>query len=274
MFGHIELPASSINCLTWHSNDPSNLFIGSYHTVRYLNIQSYIDRFRSFIRKQNKSAAVQFDYIDTAIINNKISSTNVYNFDNGDDTILHITDLLFISKDKNPLLLVGTTSGLFVIQEQTPIRLAFPKSMCTIGEHIESIRLIDKQTHLIIINILGLDQICCFDLEQSISNQQLHIILSLPNPYRQIATKMAVYECADSFECIIGSDHGSFFNHQIRMNSNSKKSKKPTFETKRYEISWPQTKLSTIPSILSSSLNEHYLCLTTNNNLICIYKRK
>jgi hypothetical protein len=146
--------------------------------------------------------------------------------------------------------------------------------MWTVGEHIESIRLIDNQTHLIAINILGLDQICCFDLEQSLSNQQLHVILTLPNPYRQIATKMSVYSTKDEntlFECIIGSDHGSFFYHQIRMN---KKGKKPNFDIKRYEISWPQSKTSTIPSLLSSSLNEHYLCLTTNNNLICIYKRK
>jgi hypothetical protein len=77
-----------------------------------------------------------------------------------------------------------------------------------------------------------------------------------------------------SFECIIGSDQGSFYYHQIRMNTINKKSKKPIFDTKRYEISWPQTKPSTIPSLLSASLNEQYLCLTTTNNLICIYQRK
>jgi hypothetical protein len=153
--------------------------------------------------------------------------------------------------------------------------------MWTVGEHIESIRLIDNQTRLIAINILGLDQIYCFDLEQSLSNQQLHIILTLSNPYRQIATKMAVClinnendNLGTSFECIIGSDHGTFFYHQIRINTNNKKTKKPTFDNKRYEIPWPQSKTSTIPSLLSSSLNEHYLCLTTSNNLICIYKRK
>lgn len=214
------------------------------------------------------------------MVNNQISSKHVYYFDNGDDTILQITDLLFytITKDNKSLLLVGTTSGLFVIHDQTPIRLVFPKSMWTVGEHIESIRLIDNQTHLIGINVLGLDQICCFDLEQSIANQQLHVILSLSNPYRQIPTKMSICHINNeniSFECIIGSDHGSFFYHQIRINSNSKKSKKQNFNTKRYEISWPQqSKNSTIPSLLSSSLNENYLCLTTTNNLICIYKRK
>jgi hypothetical protein len=246
------------------------LVIGSYHTVRFLNIQTYLDRFRSFIGKQKKSI-VQFDYVEST----KISTSQVYNFDNGDDSILQITDLLFypISKDKN-LLLVGTTSGLFVIQEQIPIKLTFPKSMWTIGEHIESIRLITHPTCLIIINILGLDQICCFDLV----DQQLHLVISLSNPYRQIATKMAVCSINNendhpggSFECIIGSDQGSFFYHQIRMN---KKGKKPVFDTKRYEITWPQTKPSTIPSLLSASLNEQYLCLTTTNNLICIYKRK
>jgi hypothetical protein len=157
------------------------------------------------------------------------------------------------------------------------MKLPFPKFTWTVGEHIESIRLINNQAHLIIINILGSDQICCFDLEQSIANQQLQMSLSLPNPYRQIATQMAVYEndkTGVSFECIIGSDHGSFFYHQIQMNSNTKKSKKPMFDNQRYEISWPQSKISTIPSLLSASLNEHYLCLTTNNNLICIYQRK
>ncbi len=256
--------------------------IGSYHTVRFLNIQSYLDRLLSFVGKQNKPAA-QFDYVESAIFPNKISSTHVYNFDNGDDSIIHITDLLFypISKDKN-LLLVGTTSGLFVIRDQTPIKLTFPKSMWTVGEHIESIRLINNQPHLIAINILGFDQICCFDLEQSLPpNQQLHMTLTLANPYRQIATKMAICSTNNendnsnsSFECIIGSDHGSFFYHQIRMNSINKKSKKPIFETKRYEISWPQVKTSPAPSLLSASLNETYLCLTTSNNLICIYKRK
>ncbi|CAF1086463.1 unnamed protein product [Rotaria sordida] len=283
MFGHIELPNSSISCLTWHSTDPSTLVIGSYHSVRYINIQSYIDRLLSFIRKKTSSTA-QFDYVESAMFINKISSTYVYNFDNGDDTILHITDLLFYSLSKtNILLLVGTTSGLFIIKNQTPIQLKFPKSICTSGEYIESIRLIDNQTHLIAINILGFDQIYCFDLEQSLLNQQLHIILTLPNPYRQIPTKMTIClinnendhtSTTMSFECIIGSDHGSFFYHQIRMNSINKKLKKPTFDNKRYEISWPQIRNSTIPSLLSASLNDNYLCLTTNNNLICIYKRK
>lgn len=149
--------------------------------------------------------------------------------------------------------------------------------MWTIGEHIESIGLITNPTCLIVINILGLDQICCFDL----IGQQLHLVISLSNPYRQIATKMAVYSTNNenensggSFECIIGSDQGSFYYHQIRMNTINKKSKKPIFDTKRYEISWPQTKPSTIPSLISASLNEQYLCLTTTNNLICIYQRK
>jgi hypothetical protein len=152
--------------------------------------------------------------------------------------------------------------------------------MWTVGEHIESIRLIDNQTHLIAMNVLGLDQICCFDLEQSLNNEHLHVIHTLPNPYRQIATKMAVCTTNNendksgvSFECIIGSDHGSFFHHLIRMNPITKKSKKSTFENKRFEIPWPQMKTSPSPSLLSGTMNEHYLCLTTNNNLICIYKR-
>ncbi|CAF0810307.1 unnamed protein product [Adineta ricciae] len=282
MFGHIELPASSINCLTWESSNPSILIIGSYHTVRFLNIQCHLDRFLSFIRKQNKPIA-QFDYVETAAANNKLSSNHVYYFDNGDDSVLSVTDLLcYPSTKENMLLLVGTTSGLFVIHEQTPIRLTFPQSMCTVGEHIESIRLVDGHPRLVAMNILGLDQICCFDLEQSLPpHQQLHMSLSLPNPYRQIPTKMAVCSTNNekennntSFECILGSDHGSYFYHQIRMNVHNKKTRKASFDNKRYEITWPQVKTSSAPSLLSACLNETYLCLTTSNNLICIYKRK
>lgn len=210
-------------------------------------------------------------------MNKKISSSEVYNFDNGDETILHITDLLFYpngdhSKDS---LLVGTTSGLFIIHNQTPMKLTFPKSFWTVGNSIESLRLILQPRCLLALNILGLDQICLFDL----IDQQLHLVLSLPNPYRQIATKMAVCSTNNentgaSFECIIGSDHGAFFYHQIHLQSNSKKSKKPSFDTKRYEIPWPQSKPSAIPSLLSSSLNDEYLVITTTNNLICIYKRQ
>ena len=254
------------------------LVIGSYHSVRFLNIKSYINRFLSFVRKRTKPIA-QFDYDDSTMFVSKISSTRVYQFDDGDNSTIHITDLLFypISKDNIPLL-VGTTSGLFVIQENSPMKLKFPKSVWTNGEYIESIRLIDHKSRLIAINILGLDQVYFFDLEQTLPNQQLHISLTLSNPYRQIATKMAAYLINNdhtnaSFECVIGSDYGSFFYHQIRMNPNSKKLRKTTFENKRYEIPWPQTNTSTSPIFLSASLNQHYLCLTTNNNLICIYKR-
>ncbi|CAF4835955.1 unnamed protein product, partial [Rotaria magnacalcarata] len=81
---------------------------GSYHSVRFLNIQSYIDRLGSFIRKKTSPAA-QFDYIDSTAFVNKISSTQVYNFDNGDDSIIHITDLFFYSLSKHNIpLLVGT----------------------------------------------------------------------------------------------------------------------------------------------------------------------
>ena len=156
----------------------------------------------------------------------------------------------------------------------------FPKSLWTTGEHIESICLIDNRNHLIAINILGLDQICFFDIEQTLLKQQIQLIHTVSNPYRQISTKMAVYSINNehnnpTLECIIGSDRGSFFYHQIQMNSNNKKiNKRSAFENKRYEISWPDVKNSTLPSLLSASLNQHYLCLTTNNNLICIYKRK
>lgn len=116
-------------------------------------------------------------------------------------------------------------------------------------------------------NILHLDQIYFFDLEQSIKNQQLKIIFTLSNPSRQIPTKLALFShnnLHDSFECLIGSNDGSFYYHQIQSSSN-----------KQSEISWPQPDTSSHPPcILSASLNQQYLCLTTNNNLICIYKRQ
>ena len=67
-----------------------------------------------------------------------------------------------------------------------------------------------------------------------------------------------------SFEFIIGSNHGSFYYYQIECY-------KPK---QQFEISWPQIETSSSPNILSVNLNEHYLCLTTDNNLICIYKRQ
>jgi hypothetical protein len=211
---------------------------------------------------------------------NKVSTTHVYNLYDGDGPLITITAFLFypFSKD-NTLLLVGTTSGLFVIkyqekQDQSPIQLSFPKSIWTGSEYIESLHLINHQTHLIAINILNLDRICCFNLEQSLKDQQLHIILSLPHPYQQIPTKIAIFSKNNtintSFECIIGSNHGSFFYHQIQ----SYKTTDSTFKNQQFQIPWSQTDISALPNILSASLNEHYLCLTTNNNLTCIYKRQ
>jgi len=119
-------------------------------------------------------------------------------------------------------------------------------------------------------NILHLDQIYCFDLEKSLKNQQLHIIFTLSSPSRQIPTKIAIFSIDnknintnDSFECIIGSNQGSFYYHQLQSS-----------ERKQFENSWSQIEPSKPSNILSASLNKHYLCLTTNNNLICIYKRQ
>ncbi|CAF3907389.1 unnamed protein product, partial [Rotaria sp. Silwood1] len=143
--------ASSISCLAWHSCNPYTLVVGSYHIVRFINIRSYIDRLQSFIRKQNKPAA-QFDYVDSSMFINKVPITHIYNLYSGYGPLINITDLLFcpLSKD-NIVLLVGTTSGLFIIkyqdkQEQLPIQLAFPKSIWTISEHIESFCLINSST--------------------------------------------------------------------------------------------------------------------------------
>ncbi|CAF1466381.1 unnamed protein product [Rotaria sp. Silwood1] len=282
MFGHIELSASSISCLTWHSCNPYTLVVGSYHIVRFINIRSYIDRLQSFIRKQNKPAA-QFDYVDSSMFINKVPITHIYNLYSGYGPLINITDLLFcpLSKD-NIVLLVGTTSGLFIIkyqdkQEQLPIQLAFPKSIWTISEHIESFCLINSSTYLIAMNILGLDQICCFDLQQSLKDQQLHILFLLSNPSRQISTRISTFSMNnkknntnESFECIVGSNDNSFFYHQIQ----TYKTKKSIFKNKQFKILCEQNDTSESFNILSTSLNEHYLCLTTNNNLICIHKRQ
>lgn len=244
--------------------------IGSYHTIRWINIRSYIDRLQSFLRKKNQSST-PFDYVDSSMFINKVSTTHIYNLYAGDGPLIVITDLLFYqsSRDRTLLLLVGTTSGLFLIKngDQSPIQLALPKSIWTASTYIESLRSINTSSPLIAMNMLHLDQIYCFDLEQSLQNQQLHIILTLPNPSRQIPTKLGLFTNThgdEAFECLVGSNHGSFYYHHIT-----------PFSKKQLEISWPQTDpLQPASIILSASLNDQYLCLTTNNNLICIYQRQ
>jgi len=71
---------------------------------------------------------------------NKVATTHIYNLYDGDGPLIIITDLLFYTlSNDNLLLLVGTTSGLFVIkhQEQLPIQIVFPKSIRTVSEYIE-----------------------------------------------------------------------------------------------------------------------------------------
>ena len=153
------------------------------------------NRLQSFIRKQNKPN-VKFDYTDSSEFINKIPTTHFYNLYNDNGPLIIINDLLFYPlSNNNNVLLVGTSSGLFMIkhQDKTPIQLAFPKSIWNINQHIKSLCLINTPTRLIAMNILNLDEIYCFDIEQSIKNQQLHIILSLPNPYRQISTKISIF---------------------------------------------------------------------------------
>ncbi|UJR31091.1 hypothetical protein I4U23_018599 [Adineta vaga] len=257
---------SSISCLTWHSNDPYVLVIGSYHTVRFINIRSYIDRVQTFIRKQNKPT-VQFDYVDSSMFINKVCTTHIYNLYEGAGPLITITDLLFypLAID-HTVLLVATTAGLFLIkyqekQCQSPIQLVLPKSIWIMSEHIVSLRLINHSFRLIAMNILNLDQIYCFNLEQTLENQQIHIHLSFPNPYPQSATKLTIVSKSDKLsECIISSHQGTFYYHSIESN--------PSISMDQ------QVKIFTLPNILSATLNEHYLCLTTNTNLICIYKRE
>jgi len=242
------------------------LVVGSYHTVRFLNIATHINRLRTYIRKQNQTS-VLVDCIESSEFVSKISSTHIYNLYSGTGPMIFITSLLFypLTNDET-ILLVGTSLGLFIInhRQQTPIQLAFPKSIWTASEYIESLRLINYQsTRLIAMNILYLDQIYCFDLDKSLREQQLHICFTLSNPFRQIPTKLGVYSTDNLFECIVGSNHGSFYYHRIDSSSKHQS-----------EIVWPQTESCPLPYILSTCLNKQYLCLTTNNNLICIYKRQ
>ena len=209
----------------------------------------------------------------------------MYNLDaGGENPSISITDLLFypMLTTKTLLLLVGTTAGLFVIryrekQEQSLIQLALPKSIWTVSEHIESLGLIDSSTHLVAMNVLGLDHVCCFNLEQALHDQQIHPILSLPNPARQIPTKMAIAPSTEhtkaSFECIVGSHHGSVLHYQIRTRKTSQKASLPQFEYTSSELTMPVNENSVPPNILSASVNEHYFVFTTSNNLVCIYQR-
>ena len=77
------------------SNNPFTLVIGSYHTVRLINIRSYIDRLQSFIRKQNKSSRHIMIMLITSMFINKISTTHIYNLYDGVGPLIIITDLLF-----------------------------------------------------------------------------------------------------------------------------------------------------------------------------------
>ena len=139
------------------------------------------------------------------------------------------------------------------------MQLPLPKSIWTVSTYIESLRSISTSSPLIIMSVLHLDRIYCFDLEQSLDKQELHITFILPNPARQIPSKMALFSdnnANETFECLIGNNDGSFSYHQI-----TPASKK-------------QLDIPCSPGILSASLNDRYLCMTTNNNLICIYRRQ
>lgn len=195
--------------------------------------------------------------MDSSVFIPKVSTTHIYNLYGGDGPLITITDLLF----HRSFLVMGTTSGLFVIKDgdQSPMQLPLPKSIWTVSTYIESLRSISTVSSLIIMSVLHLDRIYCFDLEQSLDKQELHISCTLPNPARQIPSKMALFSdnnANETFECLIGNNDGSFSYHQIT----------PTLKK--------QLDIPCSPGILSASLNDRYLCLTTNNNLICIYRRQ
>ena len=194
----------------------------------------------------------------------KVSTTHLYNLYSGNGPLITITDLLY----RRSSLLVGTTSGLFVVRkgDQSPMQLAVPKSIWTVSTFIESLRSMNTATSLIAMSILHLDQIYCFDFEQSLQKQQLHILFTLSNPARQIPTKIALFsesDISETFECLVGNNDGSLSYHQVSRSSQ-----------KHLQIPWSQTDSVHPPNILSASLNDRYLCLTTNNNLICIYRRR
>jgi hypothetical protein len=254
--------------------------------VRCINIRSYIDRLQRFLRKLNKPSSVPFDSSDTAAFINKISTTNLYHLDMLGHLRIQVTDLLFYELKQNNalLLIVGTTAGLFVIRyrekhEQAVMQLPLPKSLWTVSEHIESVRSIDYgDQRLIMMNVLGLDHIYAFQLEQAFTNHAIQFVLSIPNPARRFATRLAVHCPTASertlFECWIGSNTGSISQHCVRRKLLSQDDE---LECTSNELPWsiePTTTTLTTTAILSISVNERYLVSTTNNNLIFIYRRR
>lgn len=261
------------------------LIIGSYNTVRCVNIRSYITRLQTFIRKQNKSP-MPYDYVDTTLFLSHVSTTNLYHLDaGGNGSLILVTDLLFIpaSKKNSSLILVGTTSGLFLIRyrekrEDNVIQLVLPKSVWTASTYIESISFVELPTPLVAMTVFGLNQICCFNVDQALEDQQIQLIYSFPNPIRQFPTKMTIFPTSDyrnpAFECVIGSHYGSVYHHQLRMKKLLGQLKPNEFDHSCSEISYAANESLPPPCVLSSSLNQHYLAFTTTNNLICLYQRQ
>ena len=182
-------------------------------------------------------------------------------------------------------MIVGTTAGLFVIRyrekkhEQTLIQLALPKPVWTISEHIESLCLIENSTRLIAMNILGLDRICCFNLEHALQTQQIQIFLSFSNPVRPFPTRISAKSNGElesnSFQCFVGTTTGSIYHHRIHWRTKSSKYSTIDCQHTYQELACPLEKheYSQIPTILSTCINENYLVCTTSDNLICIYQR-
>jgi hypothetical protein len=260
--------------------------IGSSNTVRCITIRSYIDRLQSFISKRNRTT-IPFDYVDSTCFIKTVSTTRLYRLDvGGDGPLILITDLLVYCQSTTNiyLLLVATTSGLFVIRyrekhEQTLIQIALPKSIWTISEHIESLNLVQHSQQMIVMNVLGLDRFYCFNIEQALSDQQIHICLSLPNPRRLNPTRMATFVFNDnktnaSFECILGSNHGSIYHHRIQMQTISSTNSIDHFEHTYNELTLSSNEPDMLPCVLSACINRYFLVFTTNNNLICIYQRQ
>lgn len=261
------------------------LVVGSDFTIRCVNLTSYVSRIRCFIRKSNENRN-QFDFDDRKdfVRNSSISHVFHLNGDHQGKARLIITDVLCCSlkTGNNPVILVGTTSGVFVVRyrekklEQTVIQLALPKPIWTVSEQIESISSIETETALIVMTVLGLDQICCFNLDQAIQNQRIEIFLSFSNPARSFPTKIALTNSNESssksFECFVGTQRASIFHHRIHWKTKSTK-----YSTIDCQHTYEETSFSTdlnplTSTVLSSCVNENFLVCTTSDNLICIFQ--
>ncbi|CAF1037812.1 unnamed protein product, partial [Didymodactylos carnosus] len=304
LFGKIEILGSCVECLLCHPTDESKVFVGlsfssiQHHSLCLLNIQPYLNRLQDYISRMNKENASDYDvdeirtsYVES-IWREKLLSE--YEID------AKPTDLLFLLS--NNQLLLATQNGLRSIFHNNNIVMKYqlPEAYSTCGQHIESLRLIkdDSKQCLIVINIL--DKIYVIDLLKTTHDQTLHVVLTLNSPSRQISSKMGVLVSSQSttdgtddhcqLEIIVGQDDGIFYHHFVKLHNNTnaatttprrknKQKQQQPSDIKCIENRWPQTTTANnqqlpLAQILCTSVNQRFLCLTTSNSHLCIYKRK